>query len=202
MKLVTSWDDGHKDDIRLAELLDKYNIPAIFYLNNNSELSQGEIKELSKRFEIGGHTVSHPSDMKLLSDGAIEFEVLENKHWLEFLIGKSIKSFCYPRGRYDDRVVDAVKRAGYKEARTTVVMKTSLPRDKYRIATSAHVFQRPEYSGVPWLTVALEQLDQAEAKGDNGYYHLWGHSWEITRDGLWEDLESLLKTINARSSLK
>jgi len=35
---------------------------------------------------------------------------------LEDKLGVDIKSFCYPYGDYDERVMDAVKDAGYKLA--------------------------------------------------------------------------------------
>ena len=30
--ITTSWDDGHPLDLRLAELLHKYDVPATFYI--------------------------------------------------------------------------------------------------------------------------------------------------------------------------
>ena len=74
MRIETSWDDGHELDLRLADLLRKYKLPATFYINTVSEekregkdLSEDDIVSLAKDFEIGGHTVSHPPDMKALS---------------------------------------------------------------------------------------------------------------------------------------
>ncbi len=40
--VTTSWDDGHKLDLKLAHLLQKYNMPATFYVSP-------ECREFSKR---------------------------------------------------------------------------------------------------------------------------------------------------------
>ena len=31
--VTTSWDDGHRLDLRLAEILDEYQLPATFYIS-------------------------------------------------------------------------------------------------------------------------------------------------------------------------
>ena len=65
--VTTSWDDGHKLDIRLAALLKKYGIKGTFYIcpqdhefKNEDLLSTQDILTISKDFEIGGHTITHP----------------------------------------------------------------------------------------------------------------------------------------------
>ena len=61
--VTTSWDDGHPLDLKLAELLGKYNIPGTFYIPpENSErecLTPEGIHELSQYVDIGGHTLRH-----------------------------------------------------------------------------------------------------------------------------------------------
>jgi len=61
--VTTSWDDGHKFDIRLAKLLDKYGLKGTFYITKNFQgrLSKEEIKSISKNHEIGAHYKSSKS---------------------------------------------------------------------------------------------------------------------------------------------
>ena len=63
LKILTSWDDGHPLDLKLAGLLDKYKIEGIFYIpKNNPEgpvISPSQIRQLAKKFEIGAHTINH-----------------------------------------------------------------------------------------------------------------------------------------------
>jgi peptidoglycan/xylan/chitin deacetylase (PgdA/CDA1 family) len=194
MEIVTSWDDGDLLDIKMAQLLYKYKLPGIFYIaNRTNHLPDHDIYFLSRMFEIGGHTTSHPEDIKLLKGDLLENDIESNKAWLEEIIGREVTSFCYPSGRFNDETVDAVKKAGFKEARTTGKMNTDLPTDLYRINTTIHA--RPDkYGGLPWLDVAKEQFEIAKAK-EHGYYHVWGHSWEVENFKLWDELEELFKYI-------
>ena len=195
MKIFTSWDDGHIEDLRLAEMFKSYSLPAIFFLSNAGlELSISNIENLSKDFEIGGHTTSHPSDIKIIPKEYLENDIKANKQYLEDIIRKPIDWFCYPRGRYNQETIDVVKDAGYKYARTTLVGHTNLNEDSYRIHTTVHAHpHRQEYQGKNWVEYAKEKL--LEAKLKNGYFHLWGHSYEIEKFSLWNELEQLLKFI-------
>jgi len=57
LRIVSSWDDGSKLDIKLAGLLKKYNISGTFFIPNNTKLSEDEIRSLVEQgFKIGGHT--------------------------------------------------------------------------------------------------------------------------------------------------
>jgi len=193
MRIETSWDDARLPDLRLVALLRKHRLPAVFYIPSNCELEENDIRDLAETFEIGGHTVNHPQDLKLLSDEQLDYEIGENKRWLEELIGHPITKFCYPRGRYDDRVVEAVKRAGFTEARTVTIGCTTLPDDPFRRGTSVHTYNRQEYNGLPWPEYARQKFQEAKI---GGYFHLWGHSWEFEKYDGWEELEKLFEYIN------
>ena len=195
-RFITSWDDGRIEDIRLSTLLKKYKIPAIFYIPNTTELSNTEILMLHKDgFIIGGHTVNHPEDMKLLHGGQLTAEILGNKRFLENIIGEEVVDFCYPSGRYNESTIKVLKELDFNSARTAVVLNTEPPSDLYRIATTVHVYpHRKEYDGRSWLEVAKELYEKA-MKEEKSYYHLWGHSWEIEKFDLWNELEEFFKYV-------
>ena len=93
MKIISSFDDGHPLDLVIADALKKNSINGIFYIpntnNGNLLLTINEIKQLSNDgFEIGGHTVTHPNDMKELTDEQLKKEIFDNKTYLENIIGK------------------------------------------------------------------------------------------------------------------
>ena len=188
-----SFDDGSIFDKKIAQLLEKYGFTGTFYIPSNCDLSPKIIKQISINHYIGGHTETHPMDMKLLSCGDLTVEVRNNKKWLEEITGHNINSFCYPRGRYNDNVIAILKEEGFIEARTTQVLRTTLPEDPFRRDTTIHVFQRSEYNGMAWQNVARSMFKQA--KENDGYFHLWGHGWEINRDKNWEKFEKLLEYI-------
>src|SRR5438876_7568263 len=66
MRLVTtSWDDGDRADLKVAQLLGERGLPGTFYVPLTSQvtsdrLAVSEVAGLADNgFEIGGHTFSH-----------------------------------------------------------------------------------------------------------------------------------------------
>ena len=196
MKIVTSWDDGKQTDLWLADLLRKYQLPATFYIPSCCELTNEELRGLAKDFEIGGHTVTHPADMKMLSVEEIAFEVGDNRKELQNITGQKLESFCYPRGRYDERVIEEVKKAGFTNARTTQIGDIYGVFDPFKTKTTVHAYNRSEYNGENWLSYAQRYLCLANGIEDS-VFHLWGHSREVIVNGLEKELEELFKLLNA-----
>jgi peptidoglycan/xylan/chitin deacetylase (PgdA/CDA1 family) len=67
---------------------------------------------------IGSHTRSHPL---LTNEGELKLadETAGSRAVLERALGTPVHHFAYPGGRWSDKVVDAVKAAGYRFAFTT-----------------------------------------------------------------------------------
>lgn len=179
-------------DYKIMELLTKYKLPGTFYIPTNCGLSYDDIRGyLLADFEVGGHTTSHPSDMKLLNDQDLFSEINDNKAFLEDAALQPITKFCYPRGRYDERTIEVLKKVGYTHARTTVVLETAPADNNYRTHTAIHVYQRKEYGDQDWKAAAISMVEQA-AEND-GIFHIWGHSWEIERDRNWNKLDTFFQ---------
>ena len=102
--VTISVDDGHPTDLRTAELLHKHGIKATFYAPaTNPErpvMSPNDLRRLSSSFEVGGHTLNHVSLPSLSRERAWS-EIVDCKNWLEDLTGKTVTSFCYPKGKFD-----------------------------------------------------------------------------------------------------
>ncbi len=76
------------------------------------------VAELARRgHEIGSHTVHHPL-LPQLADAELDLELAQSMQSLSTWIGRTPAGFCYPNGDHSERVVDAVKRAGYRYACT------------------------------------------------------------------------------------
>lgn len=206
-KFITSWDDGHILDKKIVELNKKYKIPGIFYITidyvgRKDYLTWDDIKEIDaeENQEIGCHTINHPADMKLLFNDQIIAETGGAKGILESVLGHKVNKFCYPRGRYNENVIYALKDSGFLEARTTKVGCLTKSSDPFRQDTTVHVYSgRSEYEGRDWFSYANLKLDEAfnlNKEGKDVYYHLWGHSWEIDRDKEWDKLEEFYKLIS------
>jgi len=220
--VTTSWDDGHKLDLRLAGLLKKYRIKGTFYVSpENREfkksdlLTNPEIKALGKNFEIGAHTMTHPRLTKINKKQAFR-EITESKKCLEKLINKKIKCFCYPGGDYSQINAKQVKIAGFKLGRTTETFKYD-HENPYEVPTTINaydhwldvwkIFLFVNFNPISfwkyyrhWDNLAEAMFDRVMKEG--GVYHLWGHSWEINDNNGWVRLEKIFKYISNKKGLR
>jgi len=209
-----SWDDGSIYDLKLANLMAKYDTKAMFFIpTTNWEqpyIKQNEIKEIfNMGMEIGGHTHSHRY-LTTIKKEKIESEIRDNKHYLEDIIGNEIEIFCYPGGLYDDYVENVVKKY-YKRARSAKTMRFNIQND-FTVDTTFHFYDR----GVKSILKNSFQNDKKEflnilksfrfdtfeyyknillALNKNKDYniHIWGHGWEIEKYNLWKKLENFIK---------
>lgn len=127
--VTTSWDDGYPLDLRLAELLHRYDIEGTFYVPIRSQLpvmTAGQIQGLSRHFEIGGHTVNH---VRLDQVGAQcgREEISGAKRHIEDITGKACTMFCPPAGRFSRSHLAAIRNAGYAGVRTVELMSVRYP---------------------------------------------------------------------------
>jgi peptidoglycan/xylan/chitin deacetylase (PgdA/CDA1 family) len=195
-----------------------------------NRLSENQIRALSLEHEIGAHTLTHPNLTALSQEKDFE-EIQGSKTWLEGIVGREVSLFCYPFGLYNATVASLVQKAGYRGARTTAHSHTELPTSAYEMPTTLHIYPFPfrknvsggyywgrllqpffeRYQGyrtlgVPWWKM-YSWLSAAKAAFDYGYkqggvFHLWGHSWELERYGMWNDLESFLRYISSKQNVR
>jgi len=223
--VATSWDDGCAEDMRLAELLDKYRVPGCFYVpRENPErpvLGESALRELGATHELGGHTLGH-RPLTSLPRAQAEREIRDGKRWLEDLLGRETPVFCYPQGKFTAEHAAVVQRAGYRGARTADWMCLRPGPDLMRIAPSLHLYPHSAAVHVAHCarrghprelvryltrfraasrpsTLALAMLDFVAERG--GVFQLWGHAWEIEAVGLWHELEIILRGIASRPEL-
>ena len=222
IKVTTSWDDGHIDDIRLARMLKQHGLKGTFYISpRNHEfarhelLTSQEVKNISRDFEIGAHTLTHPR-LPMISAAQAEEEIFNSKALLEEVTGKEVETFCYPYGHYAKEHVQLVKNAGYRYARTVARYKFGLD-DPYEAGTSVHAYNhgwfdlwrisyftkfRPakvlQYA--EWDTLACAMFDRVVREG--GVYHLWGHSWEVDKYEHWDRLERVFRHISTHPDVE
>ena len=217
--ITTSWDDGHKLDVRLGALLRKYDIAATFYISPRDRefaqadlLTDEQIQGLSEHFEIGAHTMTHPR-LNTVTDDVARDEIRGSKEYLERLTGKTVTSFCYPGGNYAPRNVATVRELGFTYARTVRRHSESLGRPLEGV-TTVNAYNHYQDLGKiarfagyrPGRTVRYFQWDRlAKAKFDSvmrqgGIFHLWGHSWEIDAHKDWRKLEEVLAYISGRAN--
>lgn len=129
--IVITFDDGYKDAILNAyPILEKYDLKATLFLTyeyiergkrglRNECLNWQDLERLKNRFAFGSHTISHP-DLTILDADKIYDEVNFSKKNLEEKLSYPVKYFAYPYGRFNLRVQNMVKEAGYSCAFSTI----------------------------------------------------------------------------------
>ena len=133
--------------------------------------------------------------------------------------------FCYPKGRFNKEIRDLVEKAGFLGAKTIKNFQTQLPDDFFEFGTTCQIYpfplqknnsnhyyllpclfdlfqqnfrqilklKLPPNSFFSWINLSKNLFDYVLKNGN--IFHLWGHSWEIEKYGMWQDLEEILKYI-------
>ena len=124
--IVISFDDGYREVADSAlPIMQAHGWPGVVNLTVKNlrvsgGLSQWRVRKLiDAGWELASHTQTHP-DLPSLSGAALTAEVAGSRAILRSRFGVPVDFFCYPAGRYDGHVIDAVRRAGYLGATTTV----------------------------------------------------------------------------------
>ena len=215
LTVTTSWDDGHKLDLKLAELLAKYGLRGTFYITKyyRNPLERWDVVEIGKEHEVGAHTLNHV-DLTSVSLLKARDEIAGSKAYLEYLLGHSPSMFCYPYGEYNESVKQIVRRCGFSAARTCQHGGFSLPRDPHEWQITLHASNGSPLmtlrmwrkcglsirSLCDWETRAKLLFDLALERG--GVYHLWGHSWEIDKNEEWDKLERVFGYISKAKGVR
>ena len=123
--IVLSFDDGYASMYDFVyPLLSEYGMTATFYIfpekfGTYNSLTPDQIKKMSdNHMEFGSHSMSHP-DLTRVSEARLHYEIFESKRIIEEITGHPVTSFCYPAGRYDQKVISVLIDAGYLSAVTT-----------------------------------------------------------------------------------
>jgi peptidoglycan-N-acetylglucosamine deacetylase len=225
--VTTSWDDGDRYDLRVAEMLRPRQVTGTFYVPITPQqarpaLGHAELKALSSEsFEIGAHGFSHKLLWRLSTEELTK-EIGPCKPILEDILGARVQMFCYPKGRYDSNTVRALRQAGYLGARTNRMLATRFEFNPYAMPTTVQVSPHPKYSYIKnmaragtmeslqlclthltrlgnWIELGKRLFDSVLEHG--GIWHLYGHSREIEDLGMWKGLEEILDYVCKREGV-
>jgi len=222
--VVTSWDDGHILDLKLADKLEKYAVKGTFFVPSRNRgvveghgLDDDSVCYLSEIGEVGSHSVSHPDLLRLDSEKAFE-EIKRSKRELETILRKRIVGFCYPMSRFDERIKSLVVKAGYEYARavddfsfsimssgefevkTTLEARSKSVISTYTASKVVRDFRVVRYlrDFKKWDSLAIRIFDFCRKNASA--FHFWGHSWDIEKSGDWDRLDRVLDYISNRDS--
>jgi peptidoglycan/xylan/chitin deacetylase (PgdA/CDA1 family) len=211
---TTSWDDGHPLDLRVADLLAKYNLTGTFYVpleNSRPVMMPAQIRQVSASFEVGAHTTHHVV-LTDAPDEQAEGEIRESKGRLESITGRSCEGFCFPKGRFHRAHLRMVCRSGFRFARSVELLSIRTPARRFGVfVVPTTVVAAPSSWGAyvrngakrlamrnvfrsllrarssDWTATARAMMRIVAQHG--GVFHLWGHSWEVEEQRQWQQLE-------------
>jgi len=220
---TTSWDDGHPADLALAERLDRHGLKGTFFVPvTNREgrpvMNAADLRSLAAAgHEVAAHTLDHHRLVALSAEEARR-QISDGKARLEDMLGSVVTGFSYPGGRAGRRERALVAETGFHYARTTRMLCLDPGPDRLLMGTTLQVFPHGPAAilrnwarqGGGWARLdvarcwlaagsparAVERL-RPRIAGRGGVLHLWGHSWEIERHGLWPMLDAALAALAA-----
>ena len=141
--VAITFDDGCETDLLCAApILGAAGFHATFYvtasfLNQPGYLSTPQLRELySSGFEIGCHSMTH-AYMNDLSPQQLQVEVVDARSKLEDAIGSQVVHFSCPGGRYNNRVIATVRRAGFLSLATSRAHANPASADPYLLGRVA-----------------------------------------------------------------
>lgn len=215
MRLAYSWDDGALEDQKLFDLHEKYEIPAKFFVPTRNREGRDVLTPImirnaeSKYISFGGHTENH-TYLTSIPIEKVDQEVLRNRQYLEDTLGHQILDFCLPGGKYNEEVLQIVFKH-YKTIRTADTMNFRCTGNILK--PSIHVYSRGRksllgnavrhHSFVELAYIAthltksyfelIQKIIEFENRKKESTVMIWGHSWELEKYNLWDELENLLR---------
>jgi peptidoglycan/xylan/chitin deacetylase (PgdA/CDA1 family) len=118
---LITFDDGHRSNFEQAlPQLERFHLKATFFLVAGciGRVDKYLSWDQARRMVAAGHRIeSHGWSHRLLtqcSPGDLEQELVRSKQEIEDRLGVGVVAISAPGGRWDDRVVEACARAGYR----------------------------------------------------------------------------------------
>lgn len=193
LKAVTfSFDDGVTQDIKLIQLLNKYNLKSTFNLNSgllgksgtlfreNQLISHykvfpSDVKKVYEGHEVAVHTLTHLDMRKHFSEEELIRQIEQDRINLENLVEYDIVGMAYPGGIINNYIVEIIKtKTKMKYARTVT--------NTNGFGIQKNLFEfHPNVNGIldnNRLMELAEKFIETDAKGPMILY-VWGHSYEL-----------------------
>ena len=215
-KAVTfSYDDGVRQDRRLAEIFDKYGIKGTF--NFNSDLlrcnySKEDIHScfLAKGHEIAIHGANHRANGNMRPIEGIR-DVLDCRLELEEKCDRIVRGMAYPdtgitqMGSFT--TYDAIRNylseldIAYEITVDGVNDSFMLPEDFYNWIPTAH-HNDPKIEEYIDTFLGWDISEEAyHARRIPRLLYIWGHSYEFDRDDNWDHIENICKKLSGNEQV-
>ena len=220
-KAVTfSYDDGVTQDIRLAEIFNKYGMKGTFNINstrfgkvglNSTGLTVDEIKKniLDKGHEIAIHGVQHIA-AAIASPTLCIGEVYECRKELEKLFDTIIRGMAYAdsgirysaNGNNYETVKNILTYSGIVYARSW-----SEANDRFELPQDFHAWSPTAHHNTPELLEWIDKFnsigyDTVRAKLNKpALMYIYGHSYEFDKKNNWERIEEICEKLSGKEDV-
>jgi len=212
-KAVTfSYDDGVKQDERLAGIFDRYGMKGTFNFNGTCSRSYNysdeEIQELflSKGHEIAVHGMWHRASGRLRPIEGIR-DVLDCRLELEARCDRIIRGMAYP----DSGITKIGTLTSYEEIKhyltdLGIVYARTLAgdNDRFELPTDFHAWLPTAHHDNPQIMAYIDKflaLDFSpktyRATRAPRLFYIWGHSYEFDQKENWDHIEAICQKFAA-----
>lgn len=209
--LTLSYDDGVRQDLRLAQIMDAHGIKGTFNINGRdyTEDRQEQKEKTRERLtreeaqalyntpchEVALHGYRHPF-LEQLPAGNAAWEIVKDRETLEEMFGTIVRGMAYPMGTHDDDVIQTLKQCGVVYSRTTKsTFGFQLPEQWHRWHPTCHHREKE----MPTLCDKFLNLEIGNRKPR--LFYLWGHSYEFDESDNWYVIEDFCAKMGGRQDI-
>ena len=211
-KAVTlSYDDGCRDDIRMADTISKYGLKCTFNLTANPAMTKEVIQEhiLDKGHEIAVHGAQHRAEGLQRPAAGIK-DILDCRLYLEKTFDRIIRGMAYP----DSGITRFGNGTSYETVKQYlsdlgIVYSRTLAGDnnKFELPTDWHAWMPTAHHKNPQIMEYVKEFVELDIDGSYGarryprLFYIWGHSFEFERDNNWDRLTEICEALSGKENI-
>jgi hypothetical protein len=211
VKVAQCWDDGVATDIRLIEILRKYNAKATFNLCpgrfqaerieahwrdtpgrewsirgfTGGLVGKNELLKVYDDFQVASHCWCHETVGRGVSDADFLKAAVDARNFLEDLFQRECRGFAWPCGQHSPETEHMLEEAGFRYGRTTGnVADVTACANPLALDSNCH-----------FMNTSFWKIFE-DAK-PTGVFYFWGHSYEMMDcPQFWSRFELMIKTLS------
>jgi len=210
VKVAQCWDDGVTTDIRLTEILRKYNAKATFNLCPGflpehtvpscwkepvgrdwnikgfvaGHVGLAELKSVYEGFQVASHCLNH-ENAGSIPDADFLKAAMDARNFLEDTFQQECRGFAWPCGRHTPETEQRLAEAGFLYGRTTEnTADVTDCGNPLALKSNCH-----------FLNSGFWRIFEEAKK--TGVFYFWGHSYEMMDcPQIWERFELAIKLLS------
>ena len=210
IKVAQCWDDGVATDIRVIEILRKYNAKATFNLCpgsipedtvpyswpepagrnwsikgfSNGRVGKKDLTAVYDGFQVASHCWNHESAAAVPAADFLK-SAMDARKFLEDLFQRECRGFAWPYGQHTPETERLLSEAGFRYGRTTAnTADVTCCTQPLALASNCHFLNRNFW-----------QIFEEAKK--TGAFYFWGHSYEMMDcPQIWERFELAIRLLS------